>query len=388
MKNIFSLVLLAGLAAFSCKQSTTPTNSQPIIKNNFKTTVKAENFKKEINGKQVDLFTLKNSEGAVVMVTNYGARIVSIQMPDKNGEFADVTLGYNSIDEYLTDSYFFGCVAGRYANRIAKGQFEIDGQKYQAELNEGENMLHGGKIGFDKLVWDAKQDSTNKLTLTLLSPDGDQGFPGNLNVKVVYTLTDDNEVVMDYEATTDKTTVVNLTNHAYFNLKGEGNETILDHEMQIFASNTTPVATDLIPTGEITSVEGTPLDFRSPKKIGKDINVETEQMKNGNGYDHNWVLDKKEGELSLALRLSEETSGRVLELYTTEPGVQFYSGNFIDGTVAGKAGDIYKYRSGLAIEPQHFPDSPNHDNFPGTVLKPGETYTQKSVLKFSVMKAE
>lgn len=357
--------------------------------NNFEaldTLVKASAFEKELDGKKVSLFTLRNDSGIIVKITNYGARIVSILVPDKNGRYEDITLGYRTLDEYLTDNMYLGCIVGRYANRIGKAQFKLDNKVYKLAANDNGNSLHGGSKGFDKQVWDASQNN-DTLTLTYTSPDMEEGYPGNLTVIVKYILNNNNELIIQYEATTDKKTIINLTNHAYFNLHGEGNADILDHTLEIFANHITPVDSLLIPTGEIVTVKNTPFDFTIPHKIGARINDENTQIKYGRGYDHNWVLDKPTlDELTLAVRVTDSISGRILELYTTEPGVQFYSGNFMNGSRNGKKGKPYNYRSGLAIEPQHFPDSPNKPNFPNVVLNPGEKYTQTSLFKFTILK--
>lgn len=335
----------------------------------------------------IQLFTLKNSAGMEVKVTNFGAIITSIKVPDRDGNFADVTLGYNDVADYINavDKPYFGAVVGRYGNRIAKGKFTIDGKEFSLPINNDPNSLHGGVIGFDKVVWDAEKVGDNAVKLTYLAKDTEQGYPGNLTATVTYTLTDDNEIVVDYQATTDKPTPVNLTQHAYFNLKGEGEGTILDHELTINADHYTPVDATLIPTGEIAPVKGTPFDFTAAKAIGRDIEKTNEQLKFGGGYDHNWVLNrtKGEGELELAATLYEPASGRLLEVLTTEPGVQFYCGNFLTGVLKGKSGKPYVYRGGLCLETQHYPDSPNQPNFPDTILKPGETYETKTVFKFS-----
>ncbi|MCX7986539.1 MAG: galactose mutarotase [Bacteroidales bacterium] len=380
MKTIMK-VLVATFLIASCSQ-------QKQVNNNFEavdTLVKESGFQREIDGKKVNLYTLKNDSGMVVKITNFGARIVSMLVPDKNGKYDDITLGFGSLDNYLNDDMYLGCVVGRYANRIGKATFTLDGKKYKLYANDHGNTLHGGLKGFDKKVWDATQQG-DTLTLTYTSPDGEEGYPGNLKVTVQYILTNNNELIMKYEATTDKKTVINLTNHAYYNLHGEGNGDILDHYLEIFASQTTPVDSLLIPTGSLVDVSNTPFDFRKPRKIGERINEENEQLKNGKGYDHNWVLDKKEKELGLAVRLTDSISGRILELYTTEPGVQVYSGNFMNGKVIGKSGKPYNYRSAIAIEPQHFPDSPNKPNFPSVILEPGKTYTQTSIVKLSLIR--
>lgn len=347
--------------------------------------VHAENFIKTINGKEVELYTLENKNGLKVQVTNYGGRIVSIIVPDKFGNMTDVALGYSSIDEYLSDGMNQSGIIGRYGNRIKNGKFSLNGETFTLALNNGPNSLHGGIEGFNRKVWDAKQ-TDNRVELSYISPDMEEGYPGELKMKVVYELSDNNEISMVYEASTNKPTIINLTNHTYFNLKGEGDTTILDHTLQINAGYFIPVDSTIIPTGKIAELDGTPFDFRKPKLIGTDINVDNEQLRFGKGYDHNWVLDKEPEELTLALKLSEATKGIVMEMYTTEPGVQFYCGNFMNGTMIGKTGRKYLHRAAVALEPQHFPDSPNNTNFPSTVLNPGESYYQKSVLKFYLKK--
>lgn len=334
------------------------------------------------------LYTLKNKHGMTVKVTNYGAIITSIVVPDREGMPADVVLGYNRVEDYINavDKPYFGAVVGRYGNRIAGGQFTLDGQIHSLLKNNGENHLHGGAIGFDKVVWDANYDqANNKIALSYLSKDKEEGYPGNLKLTVTYTLTDDNELVVDYLATTDKATPLNVTQHSYFNLKGEGEGNVLDHELMLNAKQFTPVDQGLIPTGELSDVAGTPLDFTKAKPIGRDIDKDHEQLKFGLGFDHNWVLDKggKDGELTLAARAYEPTSGRVLEVHTTEPGIQFYCGNFLDGRLKGKSGKPYVHRGGFCLETQHFPDSPNQPNFPSTILKPGEEFTSRTVFRFS-----
>jgi len=379
--KLFVNAVLATLVLAAC-------SSKKQENNNFEavdTLVKASAFQREIDGKQVNLYTLKNDSGMVVKITNFGARIVSMLVPDKNGKYDDITLGFSSIDGYLNDDMYLGCVVGRYANRIGKATFKLDGKTYSLYANDHGNTLHGGLKGFDKKVWDATQQG-DTLTLTYTSPDGEEGYPGTLKVTVQYILTNNNELIMKYEATTDKKTIVNLTNHAYYNLHGEGNGDILDHYLEIFASQTTPVDSLLIPTGALADVTNTPFDFRKPHKIGERINDDNDQLKKGKGYDHNWVLDKKENELSLAVRLTDSISGRILELYTTEPGIQVYSGNFMNGKVVGKSGKPYNHRGAIAMEPQHFPDSPNKPNFPSVVLEPGKTYTQTSIVKIGIIR--
>ena len=339
----------------------------------------------------IRLYTLTNNHGMTVKVTNYGAIVTSIMVPDRDGKIADITLGYNSVEGYINavDRPYFGAIVGRYGNRIAKGRFSIDGETYKLATNNDENHLHGGNVGFDKVVWDAKpvsSDGCDGIELIYLARDGEEGYPGNLSVKVLYQLSNNNELIIQYHATTDKATPINLTQHTYFNLKGEGEGTILDHELLLNAKRYTPVDKGLIPTGKLAPVAGTPFDFTSPKAIGRDIGQEHQQLEYGLGYDHNFVLDGNEGTMKLAARVYEPTSGRVLEVQTTEPGVQFYCGNFLDGTLKGKSGKPYVHRGGFCLETQHFPDSPNHAEFPSTILRPGEQYKTKTVFKFSTSK--
>lgn len=342
----------------------------------------------------IKLYSLKNKNGMQVGVTNYGAIITSIIVPDRDGKMADIALGYNRVEDYINavDKPYFGSVVGRYGNRIAKGKFTIDGEEYTLATNNGVNHLHGGVIGFDKVVWDAKPISGNGYTgleLSYLAKDREEGYPGNLQIKVTYKLTDANEIVVQYHATTDKATPVNLTQHTYFNLAGEGNDTILGHQLHLNADHYTPVDEGLIPTGEIAPVKGTPFDFTTAhprsKTIGRDIGQENEQLKFGLGYDHNFVLNKEgqQGQMTLAATVYEPPSGRFMETFTEEPGIQFYCGNFLDGRLKGKAGKPYIYRSGFVLETQHYPDSPNQKNFPSTILKPGDTYSTKTIYRFS-----
>lgn len=344
-----------------------------------------EFFGKTKDGVAVDCYTLMNHNGVALKVINYGATVISLKVPDQNGKLEDVVLGFDNLADYETKSPYFGCVVGRYGNRIAKGRFTLDGAAYHLATNNGPNALHGGLKGFDKAVWQVKPMQTvdgPAVALTYVSKDGEEGYPGNLSVKVVYTLTDRNEVKIDYTATTDKDTIINLTNHSYFNLAGQGKGDILGHEMQINASHFTPVDATLIPTGELRPVKGTPFDFTEPTAIGARIHQDDEQLKFGNGYDHNWVLDK-DGALSLAARVVEPKSGRIMEVCTTEPGVQFYCGNFLDGTLTGKGGEVYKFRYGFCLETQHYPDSPNHPNFPPAVLRPDQSYQTTTIYRFS-----
>ena len=318
------------------------------------------------------VYTLKNELGFEVSVTNYGGAITSLKTPDRHGEFGEIVLAYETLDDYARNPRYFGALIGRHANRIARGRFSLNGVEYQLPCNNGPNHLHGGFKGFDKRVWDAQQDG-NALHLTYFSKDGEEGYPGNVTATVVYTLLD-NELRTEYRATTDRDTIVNLTNHSYFNLRGVG--TILDHELTLNADHFTPVSEDLIPTGEIKPVAATPMDFRKGKAIGSDL------ADVAGGYDHNFVLNDWDGSLRLAARLYEPVSGRALEILTTEPGIQFYSGNFLDGSLIGKNGVAYEKYTGLCLEPQHFPDAPNHPNFPSTILRPGEEYRHQTRYRF------
>ena len=339
------------------------------------------------DGQTVSLYILTNAEGMKVSVTNYGGIITEVIVPDKNGKMGDVVLGYDNLEGYLKDNPYFGALIGRYGNRIGKGKFSLNDKEYTLATNNGPNHLHGGVKGFDKVLWSAKKiesDGHIGLELTYVSKDGEEGYPGSLSVKVNYILTDDNEIRIEYEATTDKPTICNLTNHSYFNLKDAGKSPILDHKLMIDANRMTPVDKGLIPTGKLASVENTPFDFRNPEIIGQRINTDTEQIKFGLGYDHNWVLNGASGKLRKVAELSEEVSGRILEVYTEEPGMQFYSGNFLDGSITGKNGTVYEYRHGLCLETQHFPDSPNIPDFPSTTLNPGEVYKTTTVYKFLV----
>lgn len=352
-----------------------------------KSSMKKQPFGKTEDGQAVDLYTLTNKKGMEVAITNFGGIIVSLKAPDRNGKFDDVVLGYNQLDGYLTNKAYFGAIIGRYGNRIAHGQFKLDGKAYTLPKNDGDNTLHGGTTGFNKRLWTAKDVSGSKgqaLELTYLSKDGEEGFPGNLSARVVYTLTDQNELHIDYSATTDKDTVVNLTNHSYFNLGGQGNGDILEHQLTIHADRFTPVDQTLIPTGELKAVKSTPFDFTKATAIGARINQDEQQLKFGKGYDHNWALNGGiKTTPALAAEAYESKSGRVLQVLTTEPGLQFYSGNFLDGSITGKGGKVYNQRYALCLETQHFPDSPNHPNFPSTELKAGQKYHTTTIFKFS-----
>lgn len=346
---------------------------------------KKENFG-VADGKKVEIYTLTNSKGVEARITTYGAALVSLKVPDNKGALADVVLGYDTVDGYVSDTAYFGATIGRYGNRIAKGKFTLDGKVYSLATNNGENHLHGGPKGFHKRIWKAKPyTDANGVNLEFIytSKDGEEAYPGKLNVKVVYTLTDNNEIKLNYSATSDKNTIINLTNHSYFNLAGAGSGTILNHQLQINADQFTPTDAGSIPTGELQNVKGTPMDFTAPTAIGERIDQSFEQLVLGKGYDHNWVLNKTGNALTSIAKAYEPTSGRVLEVFTTEPGVQFYSGNFLDG-VKGKNGKIYQKRDGFCLETQHFPDSPNKPNFPSTFLKANQPFSSTTVYKFSI----
>lgn len=349
-------------------------------------TIKTSSFGQSRNGSPVDLYTLTNHQGMQASITNYGATLVSLKVPDRVGKVHDVTLGFDSLEAYQQGSFFFGCIVGRYANRIGGGKFTLLGKTYVLEQNEGNNHLHGGSNGFDKAVWQAEKRNDGPepaLILKHLSRDGEGGYPGNLSVTVTYRLTDANELKIDYEAQTDRPTVINLTHHAYYNLAGAGAGDITGHTLTLFADHFTPVDQQLIPTGELRPVADTPMDFRQPFEIGARIDADDEQLVLGHGYDHNWVLNKEEGALGLAARVIEPRSGRIMEVYTTEPGIQFYCGNFLDDRIAGRDGQIYNRRGGFCLETQHFPDSPNQPEFPTTILNPGDTYRQTTIYRFS-----
>lgn len=383
MKNTL-LLAAAAIAAVSCgnpRQGKDQANKMKHIQ------LDSSVFSGIVDGKQVGLYFLKNKNGLEMAVTNYGAKVVALAVPGKDGVFADIVLGFDSLDDYLhTTEKYFGAVIGRYGNRIAGGKFTLNGKEYKLATNNGPNHLHGGNKGFESRVWDVLEAGPQRLELHYLSPDGEEGYPGNLDVNMVYELTDENEFRITYEARTDDTTILNLTNHSFFNLHGAGNGTVNDHMLQINASRFTPVDSNLIPTGELASVEGTPLDFRQPTVIGSRLDADSEQLRFGKGYDHNYVLDRGEGtdSLMLAATVLEPQSGRYMEVLTTEPGMQFYEGNFLDGSVKGKDGKTYDFRTALCLETQHFPDSPNKDNFPSVVLNPGDTYRQTTVYKFGV----
>lgn len=373
------LSLLAACAPQQAKQELTLSGLDP------------ENFKKEINGKQTDLYVMKNSSGMEVCVTNYGGRIVSVMVPDKAGKMQDVVLGFDSISAYLPENNLtdFGAAIGRYANRINQGKIVLDGVEIQLPQNNFGHCLHGGPEGWQYQVYEGSQPNDSTVVLVMNSPDGDANFPGNVTATVTYTLTSNNAIDIDYKATTDKKTVINLTNHSYFNLSGDPTRQITDHILYVNADHFTPVDSTYMTTGEIAPVAGTPMDFTTPKSVGQDIQVECEQLKNGNGYDHNWCLNTQGDENLQAAKLTSPVTGITLEIYTNEPGVQIYSGNFLDGTVTGKKGIVYNQRTGICLETQKYPDTPNKselEGWPSAVLEPGQTYHSRCVFKFGVEK--
>ncbi len=362
----------ACLAQTACKKGTSNVTKQA--------------YGKMPDGTSIDLYTLTNSKGMQAGIITYGGAVVSLTAPDRNGTYADIVLGMDDLAGYLKQTNYFGALIGRYGNRIGHAQFKLDGQTYNLPKNNGENCLHGGTNGFDKRVWTAREAESADglaLELTYTSKDGEEGFPGNLSAKVVYTLTNNNELKIDYTATADKRTVVNLTNHSYFNMAGAGEGDIRQHQVMINADQFTPVDAGLIPTGEIRSVKGTPFDFTTATAIGARIDQKDEQLLLGKGYDHNWVLNKGAGGSTKAAEVYEPKTGRVMEVWTTEPGMQFYTGNFLDGSVRGKGGKVYPFRGAFCMETQHYPDSPNKPNFPSTELKPGETYHTTTIYRFS-----
>ncbi len=342
----------------------------------------------QVDGKDVDIYTLTNKNNLEMKVTNYGCTVTSLIVPDKDGNLDDIVLGFKTVDQYVKESPYFGCAVGRFGNRIALGKFSIDGTDYTLATNNGANHLHGGLKGFDKVIWNAEPKETDDgpaIMFTHVSKDMDEGYPGNLNVTIIYTLTDDNEFKIEYSATTDKATHCNLTHHTYFNLAGDDAGDILGHELTVTADHYTPVDAGLIPTGELETVKGTPFDFTSPHVIGERIGVLKEGVENG-GYDHNFCLNNKDGSVALAAKVYDPKTGRIMEISTTEPAIQFYSGNFLDGTLVGKTDSKYQQHDGFCLETQHFPDAPNQPTFPTTLLKPGETYGHIIIHKFSVKK--
>lgn len=350
---------------------------------------KPEAFGKTTNGTPVEVYTLQNSKGVKLRAMTYGAIVLSLETPDRNGKSADIVLGYNAVGDYIKETPYFGAVVGRFGNRIAAGKFTVEGKEYTLPLNNDPGgikcSLHGGITGFDKVVWKGEgivREGMQGVRFTYLSKDGEEGYPGNLKVSVTYLLNDANEWRVEYETSTDKATPVNVTQHSYFNLRGEGNGDILGHELQLAAAKYTPVTAGLIPTGELAPVAGTPLDFTRPTAIGARVNASHEQLKFGGGYDHNWVLDNQGGALASAAKVYEPETGRTMEILTTEPGIQFYCGNFLDGKLTGKKGVSYQHRTGFCLETQHYPDSPNQPKFPSTILKPGEVKKSTTVFRF------
>lgn len=372
----FALIVLMG----SCQKQADSEKDTVQTKGKTKMDIHKEVFGSTPDGSVVELYSLINSNGLKARIITYGAILVSLETPDRNGRLTDITLGYDSMEGYIRNSPYFGAIVGRFANRIAKGKFTLNGAEYQLATNNGENHLHGGIKGFDKVIWKAeplKQEGAVGVSLTYLSTNGEEGYPGNLTCLVTYTLSDGDELKISYEAQTDKATPVNLTHHSYFNLKGQGSGDILNHDLMLHADRYTPVDEGLIPTGELRSVKDSPMDFTTPKAIGARIGEVR------GGYDHNFVLISGGGSLVLAAQVYEPTSGRIMEIHTTEPGIQFYTGNFLDGSITGKSGKIYKKHYGLCLETQHFPDSPNKSHFPSVILYPGEKYTQVTIYKFS-----
>ena len=366
------MVLIAGL--FSCSNPSPPE------------LIKDESFAGVVAGEKMRLFTLQNENGVATQITNYGGRVVNLWVPDKNGKFDDIVLGYETIEEYMdSNEIYYGALIGRYGNRIGRGLFNLNDTVYKLGLNDGgKNHLHGGMKGFHNVVWDAEQPDEQTLVLNYISRDMEEGYPGKLEVQVTYRLTDGNELRIEYDASVDKPSPVNLTHHSFFNLNGAGSGTINDHILQINADKYTPVDADLIPTGELKSVDGTPMDFREPKRIGQHVEEDFEQLKFGKGYDHNWVLNEAEDGLIYAAKVVEPQTGRTLEVYTNEPGLQFYGGNFLNSSDTGKEGKVYAHRSAFCLETQHFPDSPNKPGFPSVILNPGEDYKSVCVYKFGV----
>lgn len=378
-------LLILALAFVQCKNENKETQTLDEDTTNVDQEVLKEDFGTTPDGEQVEQYTLRNENGMEVKIITYGGRITSLTAPDAEGNYEDVVLGFNSLDQYLEDNPFFGALIGRFGNRIANGKFSLDGEEYTLAQNDGQNHLHGGEKGFDKVIWSVEEAGPRMLKLSYVSEDMEEGYPGKLETIVTYTLNDDNSLDVDYEATTDKKTVLNLTQHAYFNLSGDFSESILDHEIKINADQYLPVTENLIPTGELQDVENTPFDFREPKQVGEEIDASNEQLKRAGGYDHNWVLNEQDSAMRFAASAHHPESGRFMEVHTTEPGIQFYSGNFLDGTLPLQYGDgNYEKRSGFCLETQHYPDSPNQENFPSVVLEPGQTYTSKTSFKFSV----
>lgn len=392
MKHITKSTFMAGFICLAlinvqCKNNKKESTADQDQLAQQESLIQKRDFGTTPEGEQVELYTLKNENGMEVEIITYGGRITSLKAPDKNGNFQNVVLGFDSLEDYLSENPYFGALIGRYGNRIEKGKFSLDGETYSLPQNDGENHLHGGEKGFDKVVWQAEEgEENNSLKLTYISEDMEQGYPGRLETVVTYTLNDDNSLDVFYRATTDKKTIVNLTQHAYFNLSADFDKTILDHVVEINADTFLPVDETLIPTGEIKEVAGTPFDFREPKTIGKDIDKEgeNEQLRRGLGYDHCWVLNEQDRGMRFAASAHHPGSGRLLEVHTNEPGIQLYTGNFLDGTLSQPGGGTYAHRTGFCLETQHYPNSPNEEGFPSVVLEPGETYSSKTSFKFYV----
>ena len=375
---VFCITVLVALTSISCQS-----------KENAKPAIEKKMFGKLSNGQEVDEYILKNTNGMEVNIIDYGATVVLLTAPDKNGNYADVVLGYDNLEGYVADKAYFGAIVGRYGNRIGKGKFKLDGKEYQLSINDGENHLHGGTEGFNRKVWKVENTEAveamgnTSITLKYTSKDGEEGYPGTVELTVNYTLTKNNELSINYTATTDRKTILNPTHHSYFNLSGDMNKTILDNEVMIDADKFTPIDKRLITTGVFTDVTNTPMDFRVPKKVGKEIETEYEQLKFAGGYDHNWVVNKHQEQIFKFASVYESTSGRLMDVWTDQPGMQFYSGNFLDGTVKGKKGVVYAKRTGLCLEAQVYPDSPNKPEWPSPVLEPGKRYRQTTIYKFS-----
>jgi len=386
-RNFFLLLTIVMILGYvSCKEGAKKGKMAEPMEKETKAKIEKSIFGKTTDGVQVDLYTLRNNHDMEVHIITYGGRITKLSVPDKNGKLSNVVLGFNTLEQYQKENPYFGALIGRYGNRIANAKFSLNGTEYTLAANNGPNNLHGGVKGFDKIVWNVEAVNEGEhasLKLSYLSNDMEEGFPGNLAINVIYTLTEDNTLTVDYEATTDKPTVVNLTQHAYFNLTGDFSKTILNHEIAIYADKFVPVDDKLIPTGELIDVSGTPFDFRLPRIIGKDIDDDNDQIKKGGGYDHCWVLNDQNIGMRTVAKVNDHESGRVMEVATTEPGIQFYTGNFLDGTLPIPAGGTYVKRSGLCLETQHYPDSPNQPNFPSVTLNPGEKYVTKTSFKFT-----
>ncbi len=370
-KPVICAIIILGLICVSCSKPQTNNVKSPGV------------FGQLADGREIHIYTISNAGGMSAQIINYGAIVVSLKTPDRSGGMNDVILGFDNLDGYVNDKSFQGAIVGRYGNRIGKGKFSLDGREYQLTINDGFNHLHGGKTGFFKAVWRAEQVNGSTLRLSLESPDGDEGYPGNVKIVVIYTVTDDNALRIDYRGTTDSPTILNPTNHCYFNLTGSPQNSILEHELTIAADYFTPVDNQLIPTGEIREVAGTPMDFRTIKVVGRDINTEYEQLLFGKGFDHNWVLNGYKGEVHPVATLYDPMSGRIMDVLTDQPGLQVYSGNFLDGSIIGKCGIPYNYRTALCLETQAFPDTPNKPNFPSVVLRPGEEFKRTTTYRFS-----